>query len=85
MEYGVILLLLKKRLKPRYSISFGLRKMFPNGDTALQQQQQPHQSRPQQGQQQLKKRRSPGSPAGNAATMLGMAEIEEQKPMVSDN
>jgi hypothetical protein len=37
----------------------------------------------------VKKRRSPGSPPGNATstgatTMLGVAEIEEQKPMVSE-
>ena len=84
MEYGVILLLLKKRLKPKYSISFGLRKMFPNGDTSSQQQQQQqqHHSRQQQQQPAVKKRRSPGSPSGNAAAMLGVGEIEEQKPMV---
>lgn len=85
MEYGVILLLLKKRLRPAtYSISFGLRKMFPNGDTSSQPQpQQPqHLSRQQQPQHPVKKRRSPGSPAGNAAAMLGVGEIEEQKPMV---
>ena len=77
MEYGVILLLLKKRLKPTYSISFGLKKMFPNGEASSQQlpTQQPQQH-------QVKKRRTPGSPAGNATTMLGVGEIEEQKPMV---
>jgi hypothetical protein len=44
-----------------------------------------HQSRTPHPQQQppVKKRRSPGSPAGNAAAMLGVGEIEEQKPMVS--
>lgn len=32
LEYGVILLLLKKRRKPQYSIDAGLQKMFNNGD-----------------------------------------------------
>ena len=75
MEYGVILLLLKKRLKPKYSISFGLKKMFPNGDASSA---QPPQLTPA-SQQQVKRRRTPGSPAGNATTMLGVGEIEEQK------
>ena len=79
MEYGVILLLLKKRLKPKYSISFGLKKMFPNGDASSA---QPPQLTPA-SQQQVKRRRTPGSPAGNATTMLGVGEIEEQKPMVN--
>ena len=79
MEYGVILLLLKKRLKPKYSISFGLKKMFPNGEASSQQLP------PQQQLHHVKKRRGPGSPAGNATTMLGVGEIEEQKPMVCSN
>lgn len=32
MEYAAILLLLKKRRKPKYSIDAGLKKMFNNGD-----------------------------------------------------
>jgi len=32
MEYAAILLLLKKRRKPKYSIDVGLKKMFNNGD-----------------------------------------------------
>ena len=32
LEYAVILLLLKKRRKPQYSINAGLKKMFNNGD-----------------------------------------------------
>ncbi len=35
MEYAAILLLLKKRRKPKYSIDAGLKKMFNNGE-ALQ-------------------------------------------------
>lgn len=75
MEYGVILLLLKKRLKPRYTISFGLRRMFHNGEASAQPQAQPPQ-------QQVKKRKSPGSPAGNPATTLVMGDNEELKPLV---
>jgi hypothetical protein len=82
MEYGVILLLLKKRLKPTYSISFGLKKMFPNGDS--QPPAARHLPAGGQSQAQVKRRRTPGSPAGNAATMLGVGEIEEQKPMVTN-
>lgn len=34
MEYAAILLLLKKRRKPKYSIDIGLKKMFNNGDAS---------------------------------------------------
>jgi hypothetical protein len=34
MEYAVILLLLKKRRKPKYTIDMGLKRMFKNGDVA---------------------------------------------------
>jgi hypothetical protein len=32
MEYAAILMLLKKRRKPKYSIDAGLKKMFNNGE-----------------------------------------------------
>ena len=34
MEYALILFMLKKRRKPKYSIDSGLRKMFKNGDAS---------------------------------------------------
>jgi len=75
MEYGVILLLLKKRLKPRYTISLGLRRMFHNGEAPIQ---PPHSIQ----QHHVTRRRSPGSPTGNAATTLVLGENEEMKPLV---
>ncbi len=77
MEYGVILLLLKKRLKPNYSISFGLKRMFHNGEASAQPQPIP-------AQQQVKRRRPPGSLTGSGATSNALGEIEEQKPLVND-
>lgn len=76
MEYGVILLLLKKRLKPSYSINFGLKRMFHNGEATIQ--SQPHPTH----QQQVRRRRTPGSPTGNAETSLALGDFEEHKPLV---
>ena len=54
MEYAAILLLLKKRRKPKYSIDAGLKKMFNNGDAT-----QPLQDRTRSG--------GPSSPTSAAA------------------
>ena len=59
LEYGVILLLLKKRRKPQYSIDAGLQKMFNNGDAM-----QPLQS----------KREMPNSPSAAQGSCLEEAK-----------
>ena len=67
LEYSVILLLLKKRRRPKYSIDAGLKKMFNNGDAM-----QPLQTLP-----------GVTTPGGTTPAPLQMMEVEVAKRPVS--